>query len=106
LKYGQTGQGQSDTTIVFPKFLMDNVTEVSTYYYHSIVVQNYTTLWTFGYNQYGQIGDGTINHKYVPTNVTFSEERIRQVSCGKLHSVVLFEGGSMWAFGKFSFFNF
>jgi alpha-tubulin suppressor-like RCC1 family protein len=82
---------------------MDHVTEISTYYYHSIVVQNYTTLWTFGYNAYGMLGDGTITTRYIPTNVTFSQERIRQVSCGQFHSIVLFEGGSVWGFGKFTF---
>lgn len=55
-------------------------------------------LWTWGGNEYGQIGDGTTTSSYVPKQVmdgtTFSE-----VSSGQGYTVAIDTSGNLWAWG-------
>ena len=38
---------------------------------HTLVVKKDGTLWVFGYNNLGQLGDGTTNNSYILEKITF-----------------------------------
>jgi alpha-tubulin suppressor-like RCC1 family protein len=65
---------------------------------HSMAVKSDGSLWTWGWNQYGQLGDQTYINKLVPVQVG-NELNWMSVSAGGRHSLALKNNGSLWAFG-------
>lgn len=65
---------------------------------HSMALKNDGTVWTWGENFYGQLGDGTFIEKLVPTQVT-SLTNIVAIGTGERHSFAVKNDGSLWAWG-------
>jgi alpha-tubulin suppressor-like RCC1 family protein len=77
-------------------------------YFHSAAIKwdaqgfGEYSLWTWGYNVNGQLGDGTTLDRSSPVQVTSSYNRMISVSCGFYHTAYILEdsyGGSLWTFG-------
>lgn len=66
--------------------------------YHSLAVKNDSTVWTWGDNVYGQIGDGTNEAKLTAVQVT-GLTNIATVTGGANHSLALKNDGTVWAWG-------
>ena len=59
-----------------------------------------TTVWTWGDNQYGELGDGTQVTRNTPEQVSgISVPSVRQIVAGENFSMVLGSDGSVWAWG-------
>jgi alpha-tubulin suppressor-like RCC1 family protein len=79
------------------------VTKIAAGGYHNLIVKSDGSLWTVGYNFYGQLGDGVYNtispsgtnkpQKIVTGNVT-------AIAGGLGHSLFLKSDGSLWAMGE------
>lgn len=76
---------------------LDNI-QVSAGDNHSIALKNNGTVWTWGKNDYAQLGDGTTNNSSIPTQVGGISDVV-QVSAGVCHSLVLKSDGSVYAWG-------
>ena len=63
---------------------------------HSLLLKNDCSLWAWGANSSGQLGDGTFTDKYVPTKVL---ENVNQVDAGLAHSIAILNDGTLWAWG-------
>ena len=63
---------------------------------HCMVLKTDGTAWGFGFNQYGQLGDGTTTQRYKPV---MAMSNVKEVSAGDMHTLVLKNDGSVWAFG-------
>lgn len=57
------------------------------------------TLWTCGYNSYGENGNNTLSHYSSPIQVG-ALTTWKQVSCGYNHTLVISTNGTLWSFGK------
>ena len=62
------------------------------------------TLWAWGWNEYGQLGDGTTTDQPKPKQVknpTDSSQpfQVAQISAGVIHSLAVDENGTAWAWG-------
>lgn len=73
-------------------------------YNHSSVLTSNNRLLAWGRNDYGQVGDATIDHKYVPVDITTnfnlgSGEKINQISLGSNHSAALTSNNRVFAWG-------
>jgi alpha-tubulin suppressor-like RCC1 family protein len=73
-------------------------------YVHSAMLKGDGTLWTSGYNAYGQIGDGTNFDRWLPVRVagtggTGYLNGIVGVACGYNHTIALELNGKVWSFG-------
>ena len=66
--------------------------------YHTITLSNDGTLYSFGYNYYGQLGLGHNNHVSIPTPIP-NLPKITQISCGGYFTVCVDCEGFMWSFG-------
>lgn len=66
--------------------------------YHSVALRNDGTLWTWGDNRYGQLGDGSTDMVTLPHRVGHSSDWV-MVSCGRYHSVAARHDGTVWAWG-------
>lgn len=65
----------------------------------TFAVKNDGTLWAWGANGAGQLGDGTTTRRYSPVQVT-ALSRVVSVSAGGAHTVALTDDGSVWTWGS------
>lgn len=66
---------------------------------HTCAVRDDGTVWAWGYNLKGQLGDGTNEDSNVPVQVTGLDDVVA-VSCGMEHSLALKADGTAWAWGR------
>jgi len=66
---------------------------------HSLILKNDGTVWGWGNNLYGQVGDGTLAQRGVPVQVKDLKDVIR-ISAGNDHSLALKSDGTVWAWGS------
>ena len=58
------------------------------------------TLWTWGYNYYGQLGDNTIIKRSTPVTTFAGGTDWKQVACGNNHTVAIKTDGTLWTWGN------
>ena len=68
-------------------------------YEHSLAVKNDGTLWAWGNNWVGQLGDGTITDKTIPTQIGTANNWLK-VSAGFYASYAIKTDGTLWAWGQ------
>lgn len=78
------------------------VTAIATMNYHSLALKADGTVWAWGNNQYGQLGDGTTTSRSIPVQVTGLVDAVA-VACGLQHSMALKADGTVWAWGYNAF---
>ena len=66
---------------------------------HSMAIKTDGSLWTWGDNSEGQLGDNTTTDKLIPTRIG-NELNWNNVSAGGYHSLSLKSDGSLWACGE------
>lgn len=66
---------------------------------HSLAIKTDGTLWAWGYNTYGQFGDGTNTNNAKPTPVGTDNNWLK-IAAGHFHSVALKTDGTLWAWGS------
>ncbi|OQS01680.1 regulator of chromosome condensation (RCC1)-like protein [Achlya hypogyna] len=76
------------------------VTMVSCGLYHTVVCTGLGELFTFGKNDYGQLGVGHNRQSKVPCLVAIPNEPVAFVTCGYYHSLVVGASGRVFAFGR------
>ncbi|OQS02576.1 regulator of chromosome condensation (RCC1) [Thraustotheca clavata] len=76
------------------------VTMVSCGLYHTIVCTALGELFTFGKNDYGQLGVGHNRQSKTPCLVSIPNEPICFVTCGYYHSLVVGTSGRVFSFGR------
>ncbi|MCC4119152.1 hypothetical protein LLG90_27875, partial [Aromatoleum toluclasticum] len=65
---------------------------------HSLALKTDGTLWAWGANNWGQLGDGTGADRSTPAPVN-EETDWTAVSAGRDHSLALKTDGTLWAWG-------
>ncbi len=66
---------------------------------HSIAIANDSTVWTWGNNNAGQLGDGTVNNSMLPIAAVNGLTGIVDAAGGIEHSIALTKDGIVWAWG-------
>jgi alpha-tubulin suppressor-like RCC1 family protein len=78
--------------------LGSGVTQVSAGWTHALAVKSDGTVWAWGDNEAGQIGDGTLADRPVPVEVA-GLTGVTQVAAGLQSSVALRSDGTVWQWG-------
>jgi YD repeat-containing protein len=73
---------------------------VSAGYTHSLGIRTNGTIWSWGCNSFGQVGDGTITSRTSPVSVVGGFTDWCGVSAGSQHSLGVRCNGSAWAWGR------
>ena len=63
---------------------------------HTAILKTDGTLWMCGYNNYGQLGDGTNTDKNKPVKVMSG---VKTVSAGGIHTAIVKTDGTLWMCG-------
>ena len=66
--------------------------------HHALAIKNDGSLWSWGANFYGQLGDGTSVSKSSPVQIGFSQDW-SVISAGAGHSMAIKNDGTLWAWG-------
>ncbi|PIK61243.1 hypothetical protein BSL78_01802 [Apostichopus japonicus] len=78
----------------------DKVFQVSCGDDHSAFVTENGRLYTFGANEWGQLGLGSSKSTTKPSSVkALKQEGVKVVACGRLHTLVLSKTGRLYTFG-------
>jgi len=67
--------------------------------YHSLALKNDGTVWTWGANNYGQVGDGSFTNRNSPVHVS-GISGVCAIAGGSYHSLALKSDGTVWAWGR------
>lgn len=67
--------------------------------WHSLALKSDGTVWTWGRNNYGQVGDGTFSNRKTPVQVKDLTDVVA-IAGGYLHSLALRSDGTVWAWGS------
>ncbi|MCL2695633.1 MAG: hypothetical protein FWE69_04845 [Clostridiales bacterium] len=111
--YGQLGDGttmQSNSPVqvmALSGVPMDNVTAIAASAYHSLALKSDGTVYAWGQNTYGQLGDGTATDSGNPVRVTALPGvplgDITAIDAGGTHCLALKDDGTVWAWGRNNF---
>ena len=66
---------------------------------HSVALKSDGTVWTWGWNRDGQLGDGTVTDRLTPVKV-LKLSGVTAISAGGYHTVALKSDGTVWAWGS------
>jgi len=104
--YGQLGQGDTTnrstpTQVGFGVY--SNWTQVSTAFTFTLALQSNGSLWTWGQNNYGQLGNNTTTATFSSYVQMGSVSTWTQTSAGANHALAIRSNGTLWAWGNNSF---
>lgn len=78
--------------------VIDRVTDIAAGLAHVLALKDDGTVWAWGNNNYGQLGDGTTGDSGGLTRVK-GLDHVKAVAAGLLYSVALKDDGTVWAWG-------
>jgi alpha-tubulin suppressor-like RCC1 family protein len=70
---------------------------------HYGAIKNDGTLWLWGYNYNGRLGDGTTVRKSSPVQTVAGGTNWKSVSCGGTHTAAIKMDGTLWMWGRNSY---
>ena len=67
--------------------------------YHTVACKSDGTLWSWGRNTYGQIGDGTIINRNIPIQEVTGATNWNVLAAGEYHTIARKSDGTLWGWG-------
>ncbi|MGE5549953.1 MAG: PKD domain-containing protein [Bacteroidota bacterium] len=109
---GQLGNGTISSSLLPSQVLgpgggglLTGVTKACGGYFHSLALKADGTVWAWGKNNYGQLGDGTTTGKSTPVQVKGPGgagflTNVVAIGSGAYHSLAVKADGTVWAWGN------
>jgi alpha-tubulin suppressor-like RCC1 family protein len=99
--YNQWGQLENDNTRTFPVRIgtASNWSSVSAGQHHTVAIRTDGTLWSWGNNEQGQLGDGTTTRRTSPIRIG-TDSNWAFAAAGGYHTVAVKTDGTLWAWGN------
>ncbi|MDO9140563.1 MAG: hypothetical protein Q7U38_09585, partial [Methylobacter sp.] len=101
-QYGRLGDGNADAhDVTVPTLVttIENITGISGGDKHTLLLAKDGKAYGFGYNYYGQLGDGTTDNRLSPVQIATTVNNIASISAGYDHSSITSEDGKVYSFG-------
>jgi|GEM_PF-2566379 len=99
--YGKSGQ--ANTSLKYPTPVrvgsLTNMTAIAACGQFSLALRQDGTVWSWGYNAAGELGDGTIVAQRSAPEEIQGLSSIQAIACGNSHAVALKEDGTVWTWG-------
>jgi len=80
-----------------PLLIMDDVATISVAETHIMAITTDGTLWGWGNNIHGQLGDGTTTSRHQPVPIM---DNVAAVSAGPRHTMAITADGTLWGWGN------
>ena len=96
---GVTKAVSFNVTVNSPVTVSSSVAAIATGDDFTVVLYDDGSLWTWGLNGHGQLGDGTTTNRNIPVQFGNDKDWVA-ISAGSNHTVAMKENGSLWAWGK------
>jgi alpha-tubulin suppressor-like RCC1 family protein len=93
-----TGSTQPSASPQLVSGISGTVTQVAAGWYHSLALASDGTVWAWGDNQYGELGDGNVMQSDTPVQLGLSD--VTQIAAGDDWSLALRSDGTVWAWGN------
>ena len=99
---GQLGDGTDSNSRETPMPVqgLTNVKAISTGANHSLALKNDGTVWAWGLNTNGQLGDNSYFQRNLPVQVAGNLSNVKAITAGGAHSLALKNDGTVWAWGS------
>ena len=99
--HGEVGNGTVGGSYSTPQQVtgLTGITAISSSWTHSLALKSDGTVYAWGRNQYGQLGDGTYNGRASPVSVS-GLANITSIAAGGYHSLAVKTDGTVWAWGR------
>ena len=100
--YGQLGDGSKNDSLV-PVQEDSNSTDWSSVgagYYHTSAIKSDGTLWSWGWNFAGQLGDNSTNDSTVPVQEYSNSTDWSSVTVGHYYTSAIKNDGTLWSWGR------
>lgn len=78
---------------------LGNIKQIETGDMHSAAVLKDGTVWVWGYNTFGQLGNGTKTTSLTPIQIV-GLTNVKQVSVEENFTIILLENGTVWSCGR------
>src|SRR5580658_2637833 len=100
-QYGQLGNGSAGTQVATPAPVkgLSDVTAVSAGGGHALALLADGRVMAWGYNAFGQLGDGTTSDSSTPVEVE-KLRAVKAIAAGATHSLALLSSGKLMAWGN------
>jgi alpha-tubulin suppressor-like RCC1 family protein len=106
--WGENGNGQlgrSDNFMIVPTPAevsgLTNVTAIAADGWHTLALKSDGAVWAWGSNYKGQLGySANSNRNPTPTQVSNELSNVIAIAAGYSHTVVLYNDGTVWAWGR------
>jgi alpha-tubulin suppressor-like RCC1 family protein len=98
---GTLGNGTFGINVALPVQVsgLTSVTAISAGFYHSMALKSDGTAWAWGYNGFGQLGDGSFLNASVPVQIS-ALTGVKEIAGGGHHSLAVKSDGTAWAWGE------
>lgn len=80
--------------------LPGDVTAVMACNFFTCALTRSGSVWCWGRNQGGQLGDGTMTDRYTPAEATGFEAPVTKLECGNFHACALDADAGVWCWGS------
>lgn len=106
--YGQLGNGtlsnHPDSSIPVQVPDLTGVVSIAAGYAHSLALKSDGTIWAWGTNTYGQLGDESTTTRFTPVQVSvLTDHDVVAIAAGYAYSLALKSDGTVWAWGNNSY---
>ena len=97
--------GLGDSTVTYRSSPVQTIAggtnwkQVACGFLHTAAIKTDGTLWSCGYNPYGQLGDSTVTHRSSPVQTIAGGTNWKQVSGGSYHTAAIKTDGTLWNWG-------
>ena len=103
-QYGQLGEGSSGLSVYRDEpqpvtALGNTVVQVSTHGQHTCALDTDASVWCWGANDHGELGDGTTEDRATPVRVTTLSAGATELAAGYDHTCAVLDGGSLSCWG-------
>lgn len=98
--YGQLGNGTTTFYSTTPVQVsnLTNIIAIAAEYDHCLALKSDGTVWAWGNNNYGQLGDGSTTNHNIPVQVG-NLSNVKAIAVGKYYSAALTSDGKVWTWG-------
>ena len=102
--YDITGDESIDSLLellVLSGISVDDIKQIACGGGHTFILKNDGSVWSCGYNNYGQLGLNDNTNRTTFTQVTTNiNNDVKQIACGYYHTFILKNDGSVWSCGN------